>query len=498
LLMKNGLRFFLIFILFIRGAEAIGSNGKFMREVRTYMSYTWPIDPAKIIILPDMDLSYALASTLVEWDSSKQKVSGLASHWEPKGDTTYKFFLRDGLKWSDGKPVTSEDVRRSLERGMKAYPDDWRSLIKIVKSITCPAPNIIEFNLTTPVDKSNLLGKFTEPNYGIVKVTPAGTVDTSVTVGAFFLSSASKNELTLEPNPHYIHDPKVLAKKIIVRRMQVGENPQDILLKDPWPNLIQLPSLLPKKTFDEYQKTKYTFWNRPTDRAFLFQLGRRLYNEDGKNLFRFLNTKIERKNLGNGLVGFGTTSQLFPNAYQLYDSKFNISSVKKASLPAAFKNRPLEILLSPERVSPTLKQNIHDEILRITGHAPHIIEIPMSELFPRYWKADYDFYAGTYGLADPDVEGLMSFYFENDFRVIPEIDEHFIDRIDRARKILNEDEKIAAMRTIMTEATYKGHIVPLFHLSTMGIARGEIDLSQVPITDESVTLSKIRFQEGTN
>jgi len=92
----------------------------------------------------------------------------------------------------------------------------------------------------------------------------------------------------------------------------------------------------------------------------------------------------------------------------------------------------------------------------------------------------------------------MSFYFENDFRIIPELGEPYLKRLDAARKISDENKRVDAMRNILTDATYKGHIVPLFHLSTMGIARQEIDLSQVPLTDESVTLSKIRFRESSN
>src|SRR5215212_3989704 len=42
-----------------------------------------------------------------------------AKNWEITGDgRTYKFFIRDGLKWADGTPVTSEDFRWSLERAL--------------------------------------------------------------------------------------------------------------------------------------------------------------------------------------------------------------------------------------------------------------------------------------------------------------------------------------------------------------------------------------------
>jgi ABC-type transport system substrate-binding protein len=462
------------------------------------MSFTWPIDPAKLIVTPDQDLSYALASTLVEWSHSKQIATGLAARWEIKDHTTYLMTLRPGLKWSDGTLVTSQDVKRSLERGQKIYPDDWRSLTNIVKSISCPSPSVVEFNLNMAAEDSNLLGKLTEPNYGIVKVSAHDGVDPFVTTGPFYLSQGSKNELELQPNSNWIHDSSVLIRKIMIRRMAIGANPQDILLKDKWANLMQISSLLPKVISDKYQNTGFNFWNRPTDRVFMFQLGRKLYNEEGKKLFQFFNTHVARENLLAGLVAGTTTKQLFPSSYQLYDRTFNDGREPKASLPETFRDRPLDILISPERVSPTLKENIYKEVLRLTGHAPHFIEIPMSQLFSQYWKNDYDFYAGTYGLADPNPEGLMSFYFENDFRIIPEIGEPFLKKLDAARKISDETKRVDAMRDIMTDATYKGHIVPLFHLATMGIARQEIDLSEVPLTDETVTLSKIRYRGNSH
>jgi MarR-like DNA-binding transcriptional regulator SgrR of sgrS sRNA len=497
IIMIRFLAILFVFLFSMKGTPAARSEEP-MREVRTYMSYTWPIDQAKIITLPDMDLSYALASTLVEWGPIKQPYSGLAARWDIIDNKIFRFYLREGLKWSDGKLVTSNDVKRSFEHGMKAHPEDLRSLINLVKNISCPSEQAVDFELNVPADRSNLLGKLTEPNYGIIKISKDNSVDSKITTGAFFVAKGSKDELDLQVNPHYFHPNKDLAEKIIVRRMPPSINPQEVLLKDKWPNLIQISSLLPSSTFDSFKENKFGFWNRPTDRVFIFQLSPRLYNEEGKELFKFLNTRVNRQKLVDGLAGYNLTHQFFSKGFQLYDRAFEDSKIQSHEIPQAFKTKPLEILLSPERVSPILQENIVEEIKRITGLKPHVSSVPMSEVTTRYKKGDYDFYVGTVGLADPDPEGAMSFYFENDFRIIPNIDENFIARLDEARKRTSLEEKLEGMRKILSDATYKGHIVPLFHLSTMGIAREGIDLSQVPSTDESVTLSKIRFKEARN
>ena len=52
-----------------------------MNELRTYMSFTYPVDPVKIKIIPDMDLSYALGG------GAQQEVPTFA---QLKGPTTKK------------------------------------------------------------------------------------------------------------------------------------------------------------------------------------------------------------------------------------------------------------------------------------------------------------------------------------------------------------------------------------------------------------------------
>lgn len=59
-------------------------------------------------------ITYYVASTwlsMIGWDSNGNTVPGLARSWTTSTNgTVFTFYLKDGLKWSDGQPITAADV----------------------------------------------------------------------------------------------------------------------------------------------------------------------------------------------------------------------------------------------------------------------------------------------------------------------------------------------------------------------------------------------------
>lgn len=484
-----------VFVFLLTAAiYSFGVQEKPMKQIRTYMPFTSPTDPAKIVIIPDMDLSYALGSTLVEWDSAKQISSGLAASWQIKDEKVYRFTLRQNAKWSDGSALTSEQVKHSLERGLKAYPESLRSLANILDRFECPDARIIDFKLKIPAQESNLLGKLTEPNYGILNVSKAGKLDLKKTTGAFSLQNETISELILKKNPYWHHTNTQMADEVIIRRPSPTMDAQQILFTDQWPNLIETSSLIEAETLQKYETHHFEVWKRPIDKIFLFQLGKRLVNADGLKLFQFLNAKLDRKLLTKNLSGFSLNEQIFPYGYQLHDLHAGSLKNENVTLPPLFKKKPLEILISPTRVNSILKENIRKAIVAAIGIEPQFISKALSEISDLRQAGNFDLYAGTMGLADPDPEGIMSFYFEGEIPVIYSLVENFVGKLDHARKEKNPETRLKLMRDIVTQATRSGHVLPLFHLSTIGLGRSELDFSQISTSDESVTLSKVRFK----
>lgn len=75
------------------------------------------LDPAYITSAADVQLLLQLYAGLTRLDETGEVYPSLAAGWEISDDgLTYTFAVRDGLTFSDGTPLTAEDVRRSWLR----------------------------------------------------------------------------------------------------------------------------------------------------------------------------------------------------------------------------------------------------------------------------------------------------------------------------------------------------------------------------------------------
>ena len=64
---------------------------------------------------------------------------GLAEGWDTSSDgLTWTFDIRDGVSWSDGKPLTAADIAYTYNRILDGGPEaaTWSSYLKAVKTVT--------------------------------------------------------------------------------------------------------------------------------------------------------------------------------------------------------------------------------------------------------------------------------------------------------------------------------------------------------------------------
>jgi len=74
-------------------------------------------DPTSAIAWPNIQLCMQLFDRLIEQWPERTMVPSLAERWEIADDgLRYVFHLRDGIRWSDGEPLTAHDVEFGIKR----------------------------------------------------------------------------------------------------------------------------------------------------------------------------------------------------------------------------------------------------------------------------------------------------------------------------------------------------------------------------------------------
>lgn len=139
----------------------------------------------------------------------------LAESWESSDDfKTWTFVLRPGLKWSDGKPLTADDVVFTIEEALREENgSSLRGSLLAVDKVTAVDPTTVRFDLSQPVAPFPTIVSY---NVGIVpKHVLEGTdipnnsefnTRQPVSSGAFVVSDvAAGDRYTLTANPNYHH-----------------------------------------------------------------------------------------------------------------------------------------------------------------------------------------------------------------------------------------------------------------------------------------------------
>ena len=126
------------------------------------------VDPAKQAPgHPSAVLLGTIAQGLVRFDANGQIEPGLAARWIVSDDGKSYIFRIDELRWTDGKPVTSEAIARRLRAAIAASsrnPD--RTLFATVDEVAVMTDRVIEIRLKTP--RPNLLQLLAQPEMALL------------------------------------------------------------------------------------------------------------------------------------------------------------------------------------------------------------------------------------------------------------------------------------------------------------------------------------------
>ncbi|MCQ2437203.1 MAG: ABC transporter substrate-binding protein [Clostridia bacterium] len=182
------------------------------------VTYTVALDGE--IVAMDPAFSYDFTTNLVTnqicesvltYDENDQLVPMLASSWEQVDDVTYVYTIRDDVNFSDGTPMTVDDVVFSVARHLDPDLGSYLSgLLYAVESIEATGEWEMTIKLAEP-NASFMYVLGTAAGYVISKAnteaqgdlfgTPEGTI---VGTGPFVLDSwRSGQDITLVPNENY-------------------------------------------------------------------------------------------------------------------------------------------------------------------------------------------------------------------------------------------------------------------------------------------------------
>jgi peptide/nickel transport system substrate-binding protein len=184
-----------------RGAEEPGTVN-FLIE-----SMPANLDPRIGTDAQSQHLDGLIFDSLLAHDAQMNIVADLAERWEARDPLTYVFHLRQGVKFHDGRPLSSADVKFTFDSildGTVKTPK--RGAFRMVTAVEAPDDSTVVFHLREPY--ASFLWNLTRPGVGIV---PRGSgpeiAQKPIGTGPFqFVDAITDQEIALQRNPSYFGD----------------------------------------------------------------------------------------------------------------------------------------------------------------------------------------------------------------------------------------------------------------------------------------------------
>ncbi len=178
---------------------------------------------------------------LVELDDNANPLPDLAERWEVSDDSTqYTFHLVEGVRWHDGQPMTSADVKFTFENILLNYHSRTKGgLSGILESIETPNNTTVVFNFAQPyaalLQRLNSTEAPVLPKHVYEGVADVQTADANlepVGTGPFKLESYDiDNEITLVRNDDYFKAGLPYLDRVVMRVIP-DQNTQVLALEE--------------------------------------------------------------------------------------------------------------------------------------------------------------------------------------------------------------------------------------------------------------------------
>ncbi|MDQ3348588.1 MAG: ABC transporter substrate-binding protein [Acidobacteriota bacterium] len=163
---------------------------------------------------------------LVGLDQQFEPVPELAESWLIEdGGRTYRFKLRPGVRWHDGAPFTSADVKFTFEHALLRYHSRTRAALEgLIVGIDTPDDLTVVFRLTRPyapllqrldVVEASIIPRHLYEGHDVLSGEPTRR---PIGTGPFrFVSYAPADKLIVERNPEYFRKGLPYLERVVFR-----------------------------------------------------------------------------------------------------------------------------------------------------------------------------------------------------------------------------------------------------------------------------------------
>lgn len=237
--------------------------------VVTFLIETMPanLDPRVGTDAQSQRIDGLIFSGLVERDDQMNMRGDLAESWDTPDPFTYVFHLKRGVKFHDGRPLTSADVKYTFESILSgAIASPKRGSFRMVHAIDAPDANTVVFHLSEPY--ASFLWSLARPAVGIV---PAGAgadfAQHPVGTGPFeFVSAKQDDEVVLDRDANYFGSAAKISRvrfrvvpEAIVRALELRKGTADLELNSLAADMVPVMKREPSIEVTEQPGTIYAY-----------------------------------------------------------------------------------------------------------------------------------------------------------------------------------------------------------------------------------------------
>ncbi len=423
-------------------ATACVGSGRPSGSTRSNAQLVWG-KPAEVVLLDPAGVGSASSWQILQLvyeglttlGAGLKPVPALAESWNQTSPTTYVFNLRKGVKFSNGRELTADDVKESLQRVMDPKEASSWAIQLGIKRVTAIDDHRVQVTLTTP--RTSFLAALAGPEAAILPMRElkAGTYDPKkqlLGTGPFKVAAHSQNESwTFVRNPYYWRSgvPKVATLNV---KIMVEDAARVAALRNGTIDVTTFEAPDSIRLLQRQQGVRTVV--QPTTDFYRLDINAKTSMFQDERLRQAVALAVDRGQLGKVALGgmarpTAAVSVAFPGACDPSAVPFARTDLERAkSLVAAAgaTGKPVEIISTPiipmsAPIAQVLQRN-----LQAIGFKVHItsmdIGVALKRVYskkPRFdlsvaWDAGYADPAMALPLWNPDVSPFASGYTKLD------------------------------------------------------------------------------------